>query len=133
MTIARWVAILGFGLAACAPTSDLPMHTMEGAFQGSATEGRLVSRNNCLFLQAEKGGLMAVAWPKGTTWDPATGQVSVRGTTATLGEMVILGGSGLPVTALDSDELWETRPTTNCLADEGIWMAGSLERVEAAP
>lgn len=52
-----WVAILGFGLASCAPTSDLPTHTMEGPSHGSATEGRLVYAQIIVsFFRCRPGG-----------------------------------------------------------------------------
>jgi hypothetical protein len=127
----RWLPALALLLIGCSFAPELPIHTLGEEFHAAAIEGRLVSRSGCLFLETAEGGLRGLAWPEGTVWNRETGELTVKGTTVSVGARVELGGSGIDVRqSLDrGDDLWLVPPAPQCFGDS-FFTVGALEAVQ---
>ena len=110
----------------------LAIHTLEETNQ-AALSGTLVTSGECILLETSEGAY-GVGWPRGTTWDPANRELTVRGRTARIGDAVSLGGSQIDVASnLRDAVLWENPPLAGCVGDRGLLIAGNIEVPEAGP
>jgi hypothetical protein len=114
-----------------APSPDvvvsLPIHpnpyTPSALFVGTLeVDGR------CLFLIAEDGRRLGVAWRVGTLWNASRRSITVMGVEARAGETVHLGGGYYDIGPEDIDGTpWVNAPLPECLGDAFIFV-GRLSR-----
>lgn len=96
----------------------------------AALEGELSVSGDCLVLDTGRSKY-AVAWHSSATrWHSDESAIEVNGVTAHVGDRVALGGGEMTVRAdnLDNWE-WLIAPSAECLAQEGVWFAWSLEHL----
>jgi hypothetical protein len=91
--------------------------------------GVLTSRDDCLFVESDRGVTYGVAWPAGdTTWNPWSGTVRVRQLEASIGDRVTVGGGSEEVSPPEIGHFpFAVPPRSDCLGDE-LLFAHSIEK-----
>jgi hypothetical protein len=96
---------------------------------GGPLPGVLTSREDCLFIESDRGATYGVGWPaEFTTWDPRSGTIRVRQGEATIGDRVaVAGGIEEFLPAEIGLFAWARPPRPDCLGDAFLF-ASSIER-----
>jgi hypothetical protein len=91
--------------------------------------GVLTSREDCLFIESDRGVTYGVGWPvEFTTWDPWSGTIRVRQGGARIGDRVTVGGGIEEILPSDIGRFgWARPPRPDCLGD-GFFFASTIER-----
>ncbi len=111
-------------MAGCDSASVPVLRGDDGYGMTAAATGRLELEGGCLALVGPHQ-TYAVAWPEGTTWNPATSRVDVDGVSRGLGdEVTLVGGEFRPEEVVESE--WLVLPSDGCRELGIFWRATQI-------
>jgi hypothetical protein len=90
--------------------------------------GVLTSREDCLFIESDRGVTYGVGWPaEFTTWDPRSGTIRVRQSEVSIGDRVHVGGGHEEISPAEIGlYAWARPPRPDCLGD-AFFFAATVE------